>query len=81
MAAFRAGFAALARSASLASVAGRRVGGGWLVPYSSVRAAHDLPSHLMPGPYPKTPEEMAAAAKKYNLPLADYKPYPDEGMG
>lgn len=61
--------------------AGRRVGAGWLVPYASVRAAHDIPHHLMPGPYPKTAEERAAAAKKYNLPLEDYKPYPDDGMG
>lgn len=33
------------------------------------------------GPYPKTPEEIAAAAKKYNLTVADYQPYPDKGEG
>ena len=34
-----------------------------------------------PGPYPKTPEERAAAAKKYNLRIEDYEPYPDDGTG
>lgn len=33
------------------------------------------------GPYPKTPEERAAAAKKYNMTVADYEPYPDKGEG
>lgn len=36
---------------------------------------------MLPGPYPKTPEERAAAAKKYNMTLEDYKPFPDDGMG
>lgn len=36
---------------------------------------------MLPGPYPRTPEEMAAAAKKYNMMLEDYKPHPDDGMG
>nr|XP_020646906.1 NADH dehydrogenase [ubiquinone] 1 beta subcomplex subunit 8, mitochondrial [Pogona vitticeps] len=46
---------------------------------SGARAAsgHDQ----LPGPYPKTLEERAAAAKKYNLTLEDYEPYPDDGMG
>jgi len=35
----------------------------------------------MPGPYPKTPEERAAAAKKYGLRVEDYEPYPDDGTG
>uniref|UniRef100_W5LMJ2 NADH dehydrogenase [ubiquinone] 1 beta subcomplex subunit 8, mitochondrial n=1 Tax=Astyanax mexicanus TaxID=7994 RepID=W5LMJ2_ASTMX len=35
----------------------------------------------LPGPYPQTPEERAAAAKKYNLRLEDYQPYPDDGKG
>jgi len=35
----------------------------------------------MPGPYPKTPEERAAAAKKYGLRVEDYEPYPDDGFG
>jgi NADH dehydrogenase (ubiquinone) 1 beta subcomplex subunit 8 len=34
-----------------------------------------------PGPYPKTPEERAAAAKKYGLRVEDYEPYPDDGLG
>lgn len=36
---------------------------------------------MFPGPYPKTPEERAAAAKKYNMRVEDYEPYPDDGMG
>ncbi|XP_061428837.1 NADH dehydrogenase [ubiquinone] 1 beta subcomplex subunit 8, mitochondrial [Lethenteron reissneri] len=35
----------------------------------------------LPGPYPRTPEEVAAAARKYNMHPSDYKPYPDDGMG
>lgn len=33
-----------------------------------------------PGPYPKTNEERAAAAKKYGLTIEEYTPYP-ESMG
>lgn len=33
-----------------------------------------------PGPYPVTPEERAAAAKKYGLTIEEYQPYP-EHMG
>ena len=36
---------------------------------------------MLPGPYPKTPEERAATAKKYNMQVEDYEPYPDDGMG
>lgn len=32
-----------------------------------------------PGPYPRTPEEREAAAKKYGLLVEDYEPYPDDG--
>uniref|UniRef100_A0A3B4WY56 NADH:ubiquinone oxidoreductase subunit B8 n=1 Tax=Seriola lalandi dorsalis TaxID=1841481 RepID=A0A3B4WY56_SERLL len=35
----------------------------------------------LPGPYPNTPEERAAAAKKYNIRIEDYEPYPDKGEG
>ncbi|KAM6443047.1 NADH dehydrogenase [ubiquinone] 1 beta subcomplex subunit 8, mitochondrial [Liasis olivaceus] len=45
------------------------------------RLASDLPRHLLPGSYPKTPGERAAAAKKYNLTLEDYKTYADDGVG
>ncbi|XP_041974043.1 NADH dehydrogenase [ubiquinone] 1 beta subcomplex subunit 8, mitochondrial [Aricia agestis] len=31
-----------------------------------------------PGPYPKTAEERAAAAKKYKLSIEEYEPYPEE---
>uniref|UniRef100_A0A2D4KYF2 NADH dehydrogenase [ubiquinone] 1 beta subcomplex subunit 8, mitochondrial n=1 Tax=Micrurus paraensis TaxID=1970185 RepID=A0A2D4KYF2_9SAUR len=41
----------------------------------------ELPKHLRPGPYPKTPQEQAAAAKKYNLTLEDYQTYADDGVG
>jgi len=34
-----------------------------------------------PGPFPKTPAERAAAAKKYGLKEEDYEPYADDGMG
>lgn len=34
-----------------------------------------------PGPYPETPAERVAAAKKYNLSPEEYEPYPDDGMG
>ena len=34
-----------------------------------------------PGPLPRTPEERAAAAKKYGLRVEDYEPYPDPESG
>ncbi|XP_075072708.1 NADH dehydrogenase [ubiquinone] 1 beta subcomplex subunit 8, mitochondrial [Mixophyes fleayi] len=80
MAALRASLlAAVTRRAALVSLAGRRAGP--LLQCCSVRAASDLPKDLLPGPYPKTEQERAAAAKKYNMLLEDYKPYPDDGMG
>ncbi|XP_013144356.1 PREDICTED: NADH dehydrogenase [ubiquinone] 1 beta subcomplex subunit 8, mitochondrial [Papilio polytes] len=30
-----------------------------------------------PGPYPKTPAERAAAAKKYGMTIEEYQPYPE----
>ncbi|XP_043912418.1 NADH dehydrogenase [ubiquinone] 1 beta subcomplex subunit 8, mitochondrial [Protopterus annectens] len=47
----------------------------------SSRAASGVSKDTLPGPYPKTPEERAAAAKKYNMRVEDYEPYPDDGMG
>ena len=35
----------------------------------------------LPGLYPKTPKERAAAAKKYGMRVEDYEPYPDDGLG
>lgn len=35
----------------------------------------------LPGPCPKTDEEKAAAAKKYGIPLEEYRTYPDDGSG
>ncbi|KAF7204235.1 NADH dehydrogenase [ubiquinone] 1 beta subcomplex subunit 8, mitochondrial [Nothobranchius furzeri] len=48
---------------------------------SGCRAASGVSKGSLPGPYPKTPEERAAAAKKYNLTVQDYEPYPDNGEG
>lgn len=50
-----------------------------LIP-QSVRSAH-WNKDWMPGPYPLTPEERAAAAKKYGLFPEEYEPYPDDGLG
>lgn len=44
-------------------------------------AASEMSADMLPGPYPRTPEERAAAAKKYNMRVEDYQPYPDDGMG
>ncbi|XP_072523206.1 NADH dehydrogenase [ubiquinone] 1 beta subcomplex subunit 8, mitochondrial [Salminus brasiliensis] len=52
--------------------------------YKSVigfRSASDFTKNDLPGPYPKTPEERAAAAKKYGMRVEDYQPYPDDGLG
>ncbi|XP_008287044.1 NADH dehydrogenase [ubiquinone] 1 beta subcomplex subunit 8, mitochondrial [Stegastes partitus] len=48
---------------------------------SGSRAASSVGKGSLPGPYPKTPEERAAAAKKYNMIPEDYEPYPDKGEG
>ncbi|XP_071550256.1 NADH dehydrogenase [ubiquinone] 1 beta subcomplex subunit 8, mitochondrial [Panulirus ornatus] len=45
------------------------------------RAAGGWNKDWKPGPYPVTPEERAAAARKYGLRLEDYEPYPDDGAG
>ncbi|KAM9011299.1 NADH dehydrogenase [ubiquinone] 1 beta subcomplex subunit 8, mitochondrial [Ara ararauna] len=45
------------------------------------RAASQVTQDMLPGPYPRTPEERAAAAKKYNMRVEDYEPYPDDGFG
>lgn len=46
----------------------------------SVRSAGTWYKDLMPGPYPTTPEQKAAAAKKYNLLPEEYEADPD-GFG
>ncbi|XP_077481165.1 NADH dehydrogenase [ubiquinone] 1 beta subcomplex subunit 8, mitochondrial [Stigmatopora argus] len=48
---------------------------------SGSRSASGTSKADLPGPYPKTPEERAAAAKKYNMRVEDYEPYPDNGEG
>lgn len=35
----------------------------------------------LPSSYPLTPEAKAAAAKKYNMRVEDYKPHTDQGEG
>ncbi|KAM4636347.1 NADH dehydrogenase [ubiquinone] 1 beta subcomplex subunit 8, mitochondrial [Discoglossus pictus] len=70
---------ALAHRAALR--AGSRAGAVSLLHSSAVRAAAGPSKSDLPGPCPKTPEEFAAAAKKYNMRVEDYKPYPDDGMG
>ncbi|XP_066999367.1 NADH dehydrogenase [ubiquinone] 1 beta subcomplex subunit 8, mitochondrial [Anabrus simplex] len=51
----------------------------WPVAYQVVR--NHWNKDWKPGPYPKTPEEKAAAAKKYGLLPEEYEPYPDDGLG
>ncbi|KAL0588144.1 NADH dehydrogenase [ubiquinone] 1 beta subcomplex subunit 8, mitochondrial [Plecturocebus cupreus] len=50
-----------------------------MVPLGAWRASH-FTKDMLPGPYPRTPEQ-AAAAKKYNMCVEYYKPSPDDGMG
>ncbi|XP_064879064.1 LOW QUALITY PROTEIN: NADH dehydrogenase [ubiquinone] 1 beta subcomplex subunit 8, mitochondrial [Oncorhynchus nerka] len=52
-----------------------------LCAFSQVRAASGPSKGMLPGPYPQTPEERAAAAKKYNMRVEDYEPIPDNGEG
>ncbi|XP_047465145.1 NADH dehydrogenase [ubiquinone] 1 beta subcomplex subunit 8, mitochondrial [Mugil cephalus] len=56
-------------------------GSGITALLSGSRAASGISKDSLPGPYPKTPEERAAAAKKYNMRVEDYEPYPDNGEG
>lgn len=34
-----------------------------------------------PAPFPQTQKEREAAAKKYGIPVEEYQPYPDDGLG
>uniref|UniRef100_A0A2K5NCI2 NADH dehydrogenase [ubiquinone] 1 beta subcomplex subunit 8, mitochondrial n=1 Tax=Cercocebus atys TaxID=9531 RepID=A0A2K5NCI2_CERAT len=44
--------------------------------------ASRMTKDMFPGLYPRTPEELAAAAaKKYIMCVEDYEHYPDEGVG
>merc|ERR1712243_69999 len=45
------------------------------------RAASGPSKDMLPAGYPETPEQLAAAARKYNMTLEDYKPYADNGEG
>jgi NADH dehydrogenase (ubiquinone) 1 beta subcomplex subunit 8 len=46
-----------------------------------IRTASHWNKDWKPGPYPKTQAEREAAAKKYGIPIEQYEPYPDDGMG
>ncbi|XP_029312308.1 NADH dehydrogenase [ubiquinone] 1 beta subcomplex subunit 8, mitochondrial [Cottoperca gobio] len=48
---------------------------------SGYRAASGVTNNDLPGKYPTTPEERAAAAKKYSICVQDYEPLPDKGEG
>ncbi|KAK0092968.1 hypothetical protein PV326_000210 [Microctonus aethiopoides] len=48
--------------------------------YNVIRTKVYTNFDYMPGPRPKTEEEMKKAAKKYGLHPAEYKLYPDDGM-
>ncbi|XP_033840286.2 NADH dehydrogenase [ubiquinone] 1 beta subcomplex subunit 8, mitochondrial [Periophthalmus magnuspinnatus] len=56
-------------------------GSGLSAVLSGCRAASGPAKGALPGPYPQTPEERAAAAKKYNMRVEDYEPYPNKGEG
>ncbi|CAL8261517.1 unnamed protein product [Arctogadus glacialis] len=45
------------------------------------RSASGVSKDMLPGAFPKSPEEIAAAAKKYNIRVEDYKPIADNGEG
>lgn len=47
----------------------------------AIRAASHFNKDWKPGPYPTTQAEREAAAKKYGIPIEQYEPYPDDGMG
>ena len=44
-------------------------------------SASGVSKNDLPGAHPTTPEERAAAAKKYNMRVEDYEPFPDKGEG
>ena len=50
------------------------------VPLDAHTASH-ITRDMLPGPNSKTPEEWVAAAKKHNMQVEDYGPYPDDGLG
>uniref|UniRef100_A0A4W2G498 Uncharacterized protein n=1 Tax=Bos indicus x Bos taurus TaxID=30522 RepID=A0A4W2G498_BOBOX len=50
-----------------------------VVPLGARTASH-ITKDMLPGPYPKTPEERAAAAKKYNMRF-EYTPGVGDGQG
>lgn len=51
-----------------------------LLNQTSVRSAYVITEEWLPGPRPKTDEERAKAAKKYNLLPEEYQPLPDDGF-
>ncbi|XP_063291287.1 NADH dehydrogenase [ubiquinone] 1 beta subcomplex subunit 8, mitochondrial [Pelobates fuscus] len=61
--------------------AGNKAGASSVLCNVVLRYASGVSKSGLPGSYPKTSEERAAAAKKYNMRVEDYEPYPDDGMG
>uniref|UniRef100_A0A1B0BFT4 NADH dehydrogenase [ubiquinone] 1 beta subcomplex subunit 8, mitochondrial n=1 Tax=Glossina palpalis gambiensis TaxID=67801 RepID=A0A1B0BFT4_9MUSC len=55
--------------------------GNQLLMRQSARTMAGWNKDYKPGAYPKTEEERAIAAKKYNLLPEEYKPYADNGLG
>lgn len=52
---------------------------------SSLGAVVSVRNHwnkdFKPAPYPQTQKEREAAAKKYGVPIEEYEPFPDDGLG
>lgn len=46
-----------------------------------IRTASHWNKDWKPGPYPTTQAEREAAAKKYGIPIEQYEPYENDGMG
>jgi NADH dehydrogenase (ubiquinone) 1 beta subcomplex subunit 8 len=58
---------------------------GKLTNKSSLGAVISVRNHwnkdFKPAPFPQTQKEREAAAKKYGIPIEEYEPYPDDGLG
>jgi NADH dehydrogenase (ubiquinone) 1 beta subcomplex subunit 8 len=58
---------------------------GKLTNKSSLGAVVSVRNHwnkdFKPAPFPQTQKEREAAAKKYGIPIEEYQPYPDDGLG
>lgn len=52
-----------------------------LLGVQATRSAGAWNKDWKPGPFPETPEERRAAARKYGLREDEYRPFPDDGLG